>query len=993
MDKLKSYPGYIYTMRKDNITFKRSLSLLFIGLLIIHGVLVFIPNDISADPVTNKSDFTYQQNSADVYITGYNGPGGVVSIPTKINNLPVTKIADYAFEYSNVLEITIPENVRIIGNYSFKSSYTLQKVILPSTLDYIGYRAFYLCTNLYEFNLPEGLTTIKEEAFAYCEHIGIMDTVIIPSTLSELDDKVFYNCSGMYNLIILDGITSIGYACFAECEALTEVYIPGSVATIEESAFYHSGLVNVIIGNHTGGNAIGDRAFEKCYYLIRVRMSQTVTTIGSNAFAYCLNLTDIAFNKGVTSIGSFALAYSGITTIYIQSLNAPTIGESWIEGCDAITTYVFPWSAITTISGTTVSKTLANYTYSGEYFLRYFGSSNTYTLPYHTTGTTVCRYISSYAFFGNTDITLIDFDGLTTYYVLGSYCFAYCTALTTVYIDNVLSQMGNYNFYYCAKLISVNFVPDGVVIETDIEDGTFQYCFALTTITLPSWVRIINTAAFYGCWNLVSVSFLGTVTQIQYAAFAECWSLEQINIPGTVATVGESAFFNCRSLWNVTLNSGITKIGSWAFEYCESLASIIIPNSVTEIDDYAFEFCKNLTYINLGTGITRLGYSVFHGCFALPYIYIPASVTTLGDNWLNMTAGVFDQCISLTNIQVDINNTKFASSGGCLYSKDMKTFIQCCGGKSGQFTVPNFVTTIMPGAFYYCTKLTWVTIPEGVTNVSYACFASCESLISVTLPSTLTEIEPLAFQLCPNLAYITIPDSVTIIGDNAFYFCHDLVDVTLGNHVQIIGELAFYACDSLKSIYIPDSVYLIDNYSFMYCLDLQVVRIGQGIAWIGQAAFMNCESLTDIYFYSATVPTIDILWLEGSNPLVVGHAFNDSDFPIPGTMLYTDFYFYEAVNYDAPTGLLMADYITIPIPPIIPGSPDEINIYVIAVSWLLVMFLPIVIFGMFGKFYGMVLGIGLMSVVFAFDDPSRIGILLIGVIGCVILLIRGRRDN
>jgi len=486
--------------------------------------------------------------------------------------------------------------------------------------------------------------------------------------------------------------------------------------------------------------------------------------IGSNAFAYCTSLGDIAFNTGVASIGTFALAYSGITTIYFQCLAPPVIGASWLEGVSGTpTALAFPWSSFTAgaYSGTTLAKTLANYTYSGEHLTRYFGASNTFTAPYYVTGSTILRYFDSYAFYGNTDLTYADLDGITTYWGMGNYTFAYCTSLTTVLIRNTLSNWDNYVFYYCTSLTTFTAQTGGAVVETWVGNGQFQYCWSLTSITLPSWISRIGQASFYNCESLTSITYLGTIVSIGYAAFAECHSLASVTVPGSVGgLLGESAYYNCYSITSLTLGSGITKISSWAFQYCKGLTSVTIPNTVTEIDDYAFEFCTSLISIDLGTGLTRLGYSVFHGCFELPTITLPASLTTLGDNWLNMTAGVFDQCINLTSISVASGNVNFSSLNGVLFNLNRTILIQCPAGKTGQYMTPISTEYIMPGAFYYCNKLTHVGINEGITNITYAMFASCDLLETVGLPSTLIGIDDLAFQLCPSLATVDIPDSV-----------------------------------------------------------------------------------------------------------------------------------------------------------------------------------------------------------------------------------------
>jgi hypothetical protein len=327
-------------------------------------------------------------------------------------------------------------------------------------------------------------------------------------------------------------------------------------------------------------------------------------------------------------------------------------------------------------------------------------------------------------------------------------------------------------------------------------------------------------------------------------------------------------------------------------------------------------------------------------------------------------------------------NVNFSSLNGVLFNLNKTILIQCPAGKTGQYMTPVDTDYIMPGAFYYCTKLTHVGINEGITNITYAMFASCDNLTTVSLPSTLIGIDDLAFQLCPSLIAVDIPDSVKRIGENAFYFCTGLESVEIGSSVETIGQLAFYSCTSLKEILIPDKVYLIDNYSFMYCLDLEEVKIGRGIARIGIAAFMRCESLQHIYFYSMAVPTIDILWIEGTPITISGHAKPSSAFPSPGQRLSTNFTATETTLYDAPTTLLMGFQISgdiIPIPT--PGvDTDILSVNVMGAIWVIVFFAPVIILGMLFRTIGVIFGTAIMSLVLGLSDPASTPILFIGLI-------------
>ena len=103
------------------------------------------------------------------------------------------------------------------------------------------------------------------------------------------------------------------------------------------------------------------------------------------------------------------------------------------------------------------------------------------------------------------------------------------------------------------------------------------------------------------------------------------------------------------------------------------------------------------------------------------------------------------------------------------------------------------VTSIGKYAFYGCSSLTSVTIPDGVTTIGSSAFEGCSALEKVTIPDGVTSIGDYAFSGCSSLTSVTIPDSVTSIGDYAFSGCSALKEVTIPDNVTSIGHSAFSA--------------------------------------------------------------------------------------------------------------------------------------------------------------------------------------------------------
>ncbi len=256
----------------------------------------------------------------------------------------------------------------------------------------------------------------------------------------------------------------------------------------------------------------------------------------------------------------------------------------------------------------------------------------------------------------------------------------------------------------------------------------------------------------------------------------------------------------------------------WYSSYSTKIKRVVIEDGVTEIGSYAFYGCTSLTSTTISDSVTEIGSYAFYGCTSLTTIAIPYSVTSIGSS-------AFFCCTSLTKIDVDSNNSVYASIGGVLFNKYFTKIICCPAGKKEEYTIPDSVTEIGSYAFLNCTSLTSIIIPNSVTEIGSYAFCACTSLTSTTIPYGATHIGNFTFASCTSLTSTTIPDSVTSIGSYAFRGCTSLISVTIPDSVTSIGDNAFSSCDSLNSL-----------------------TIGNNVTSIGEKAFYNCFSLTDVYY-------------------------------------------------------------------------------------------------------------------------------------------------
>ena len=218
---------------------------------------------------------------------------------------------------------------------------------------------------------------------------------------------------------------------------------------------------------------------------------------------------------------------------------------------------------------------------------------------------------------------------------------------------------------------------------------------------------------------------------------------------------------------------------------------------------------------------------------------------------------------------------------GVKYSKDGLRLL-----KSNE-NITNYVVkagtrVICDDAFYKCSGLTSVTIPNSVTSIGDSAFAHCYGLTSVTIPNSVTSIGDRAFMGCIGFTHpiivndmfvflpmgyeghYSIPENISTINGEAFWGCEGLTSVTIPNSVKSIGKGAFWECRGLTSVTIPNSVTSIGDRAFWGCRGIShpiIVNdmfvflpegyeghysIPENISKIIGGAFNRCDGLTSV---------------------------------------------------------------------------------------------------------------------------------------------------
>ena len=341
----------------------------------------------------------------------------------------------------------------------------------------------------------------------------------------------------------------------------------------------------------------------------------------------------------------------------------------------------------------------------------------------------------------------------------------------------------------------------------------------------------------------------------------------------------------------IDIPEGVTCIGKGAFNGFYSLKNVNIPNSVLHIEFLAFSHCNSLTSIYIPNGVKTIESSAFAFCLGIKKLYISETVESIGQ-------GAFSSN-KLEEIVVSPDNPVYHSSNNCLIETKTKELVLGC--KNSVIPADGSVETIKDKAFYFCSDLENIDIPNGIKNIRIGAFWGCDKMKSVHIPDSIEKIDAgafssnklekitvsknnpsyyscnnclietktrtlvlgcensiipkdknlykignYAFHSCENIEIINIPHSIRKIGEYAFSGCSKLKKLTIECGVKKIEDHAFNCCCELEDIYIPNSVTNIRNGAFRRCEKITSITIPDSVIYIGNEAFDKCENLTKI---------------------------------------------------------------------------------------------------------------------------------------------------
>jgi hypothetical protein len=373
-----------------------------------------------------------------------------------------------------------------------------------------------------------------------------------------------------------------------------------------------------------------------------------------------------------------------------------------------------------------------------------------------TSGYTVSQVDTSEA---GEKISIVEYSGLTA-------------ELAVTVVDSYNVQAGTPNL-------------EDVNITFDLETGLLK---VTGTGEFLSFSNIKNTPSSIKT-RIKKVNIGNGITKIPVGAFGGNENLEDISFPNTLEEICDGNFYSTK-ITQIVFPQSLKKIGQSCFS-SSALISLEIPDSVLEIGSSSFSNLSSLKKVIFHEGLETISPVAFNECPLITELSLPSTLKNMQYNF---------QGSSLESLEMGGEGTNFSSSGSERISNISAKNMTIRGG------------TIDDGAFYNNSTIENLTLSGSVKWNGVRQFNSCSKLSSVSLENGITRIPAYCFSSCSKITEIAVPASVTSIEESAFSDT-SLKNLEIANGVKFIWKLAF-SNTQLANVLIPASVIKIDKNAF-----------------------------------------------------------------------------------------------------------------------------------------------------------------------------------
>ena len=523
---------------------------------IIKGKIYYVSQDKNVIPIAVELGFSInpyeitdsgvlKSSSMNLYLVDNDGHLDLSEYEGKIKTIEAGAFSKVEIESGiNPLQsIVLPKGITTIGDDAFSYNTSLTSIKIPNTVTSIGKRAFQGCTNLTSIEIPDTVTYIGDYCFSGCNRL---QKIKLSKKIQTINQRLLQGCSSLTEIEIPEGVKSIGYAAFISCNKLTTITLPASLTSFNGTAI--AGLSRLTEVKVADGN--NSFKFEN---------GMLLSKDGKTMYMALLTLTEINVPNGVVSIVGDTLSGSSATKIILPDTVSSNLSGTVFNGMNKLSTIE--------LSSTSKNLKLVDgnlYSYDGKRFIKYMGTSKTFTVP-EGVETLVCRCITKSMTTLNLQSTLKVIEGWSLSSMSGVNLLNIPASVTTMY---------TYSFHANTKLRvaesnSTYKSIDDVLILNKAGTKVIMASKNATTYNIPNTVTEIGKNAFYGCSKITSITIPDSVTTIGAGAFESCSSLTEITIPQSVTSIGPDAFVYCGKLMAINIKGEEGRIsgGPWGAQY------------------------------------------------------------------------------------------------------------------------------------------------------------------------------------------------------------------------------------------------------------------------------------------------------------------------------------------------------------------------------------------------------------------------------------------
>ena len=665
-------------------------------------------------------------------------PNILVGVDSGVSS--IKKIGIYTFYRNEYVE-----NIRFKNNFNITSIPTgmfyqctnLKNITFENTtIKEINSYAFYGCTGLNSFIIPEGITTIKEGTFSESG----LESITIPENVKIIEKEAFKGCTNIKSITIPSGITVISERLFCNCTGLSSIEIPGNVTIIEKEAFCG------------------------CTGLTTIYIPKSVNRINSDAFKGCTKLTNI-FIEGEET---------WFKIIFENELSNPLSngGTLFLNGKEIsnLTPEIIP------ITITTLKK----YSFSS------YSKLKTISLPDNISN------LEEKVFFNCNNLTKVTISSTTKLNKLSDSLFNNCKNLIEVVFSNTtipnIRIIGNQTFYNCDKLILNNSLKN--LLNTSIiyvGFDAFKNCSNLGNDQIESNILEFNKdlkEISFGAFSNTGIKYVSLeknyyLGEISESLFNNCTSLETLLFPPNIRKIKPQAFYNCNKLKinNISFPETLISIGKKAFYNCSSLTGMIsFKGTDIALEDNCFENCNNVSSFNNLNYIKDIGRDVFKNT---------GWYNNLSNGIIKINNGIYDYKGTVSGTELDLSGDTTITY---IHGHAFENKITDNGQLSNITTVklPKYLQTIGNSAFEGCNKLIKIFWEEKegdlrkIQNIGNSAFCYCSSLNKIILSTT---------------TYSELPEIRYNKNTGKYY---NTREISTFSEISFLGSYAFYGCSSLK---------------------------------------------------------------------------------------------------------------------------------------------------------------------------------------------------